>query len=275
VIALPKKPLKALVAFPVVVGVSLLVSGSAVAEKRLSTISAEEAQELSEPLKTYICTDEWSVPDWCRQYRAKKFRVSKRVASLIAKPTGDNLLPVEGAANKPPTQTLSAAFPWDGSEVVPESMGEVKPATTVEKKDLAKIQRSHRWAQFLKGGDLSSLSGNDIDLIISVASSDKVAEANEILGYLYKVGTASLKADPVKAYRHYGLARMGGLDRVKPNMDLIWKKLKKEQRQALVREFEYLAASATMPLVKLDQQMGPSSKLDSSLQTQTRRGLDG
>ena len=96
----------------------------------------------------------------------------------------------------------------------------------------------------MDNGDFTSLTADKLELLIEMAGSDSHPEANEILGFAYTNGSGVVGKSKVKAYRQYGIAYLKGMVRVKPNMDVLWKKFSKSEQYSLVHEFKKLRKEA-------------------------------
>jgi hypothetical protein len=203
------------------------------AEKLYSKVTKEEAAELSGPLKTFICLGERLVPSWCEDYLDFKLKAKVRVEEVASKtdaPSGP-LTYLQEIENQPDL--------IDTPEDVVDEVVETAKALVAQK-----TAREKEWDAFLDNGDFTSLTADKLELLIEMAGSDSHPEANEILGFAYTNGSGVVGKSKVKAYRQYGIAYLKGMVRVKPNMDVLWKKFSKSEQYSLVHEFKKLRKEA-------------------------------
>ncbi|MBT4019210.1 MAG: hypothetical protein HOE62_14755 [Alphaproteobacteria bacterium] len=200
------------------------------AEKLYSKLTKEDAAELSGPLKTFICLGERLVPDWCGDYLDFKLNAKVRVENVVSK---------ENAATGPLTFEQEIALQPDFLDI-PEDVAVVPPKPEV----VQATAREREWKVFLGAGNFTGLTVENLELLIEMANSNSHPEANEILGFAYTNGSGVVGKSKVKAYRHYGIAYLKGMVRVKPNMDVLWKKFSKSEQFSLVHEFKKLKDEA-------------------------------
>lgn len=172
---------------------------------------------LSTPLKLFICTNNYNFPDWCAEFLRKIHHVS-----LPPKPDPKKETQEDIEARKAEEQARLAAKRLEE---------EIAKAEKIR-------QRLEAWKSFLREGNVANLSAGEVQLLNELSTLENYGEANEVLGYAYSIGSGVLAENQAKAYRQYGLAYLKGLARVKPNMDMIWKKLTKTEQQEALREFE-------------------------------------
>jgi hypothetical protein len=221
----------------------LSVAGTVNAETLPGEITEFEARKLSDPLKTYICSDEFNTPTWCETYRATKFgnsiamwkknREEQRKARE-AKKAAEEKRAHEASVALAKKLALEAAQTAAAASNDPAAMA--KAAKFLEEQKAEQISRA--WSEFLKTADVTNLTMDQVMVVRTFAASATLPEANEILGYAYSNGSKSLPANLTEAYRQYGQAYLKGLKRVKPNLDRIWAKIPLEQQMALASEFK-------------------------------------
>jgi len=203
-----------------------------------------ESQNMSSALKTFICAGEGVVPQWCQAYRAAKFSTS------ISDRTKARKKAIRAAEKKAAEEkkaladrkALEAKRARAAKKLAEASKSESEPELTEEElKILAEIEAEKQlkaWAQFLDGVDMKNMTIDQVIIAKEFAVSNDIPEANEFLGFAYSQDSKNLSINLSEAYRQYGQAYLKGLARVKPNMDLIWKKLTKTEQQEALREFE-------------------------------------
>lgn len=197
--------------FAAVVLGSIFVALPASGESLWRQISEEDARSMSSALKTYICVDKRKAPTWCAEYLRSKREAAKQPSTSFR-------------------ATLSA-----------EAQAIIKAAAEAEARAIRAVmerERARGWRHFIKLVKPARMTAGEIKYVLRLAARANYPEANELLGYAYSVGVGSLKENQVKAYRQYGLAFSKGLVRVKPNLDLVWTKLTKDQQLTLLKEFE-------------------------------------
>jgi hypothetical protein len=214
--------------FAAVMASTMLVPSLVNAEKLYSKVTREEAASLSSPLKTFICLGERLKPDWCTEFRNSKLVARVRVVEESDETRkADGPLSMEQELENQPDL-------MDTPEVV---IVEVKKVVVPEKS-----AREKEWDEFRDAGNFAKLTEKNVELLLEMAESNSAAEANEILGFAYINGSGVIGKSKVKAYRQYGIAYLKGMTRVKPNMDLLWKKFTKSEQFALIHEFKKLKA---------------------------------
>jgi hypothetical protein len=221
-----------------------MLKAAAAASGSLATkATGAELEQLSPALKTYICSDQNTAPDWCKAYRAAKFGNSiakwikaredaekARLAKIAAieKAKRD----AEIAEEKRKEQAKKDAILAANND--PAAMArEAKARATEKSKKL-----SSDWTTFLGTTDVANLTINQVIKIREFSESADLPEANEILGFAYSTDKGAIPINLVEAYRQYAQAYVKGLKRVKPNMDRIWKKIPKEHQTTLSDEFK-------------------------------------
>jgi hypothetical protein len=227
----------------VVILASIPVAKTAHSETLVSKISKADAENLSNELKTYICADQFAVPDWCKSYRAAKFgtsiaqwkksREEARKAKIAAakKAAHEAQLAEANRQARIAEQTALAALAAKNDPAALARLAEIKAAQEIEKSSKA-------WTVFLSQTDVSNLTMANIMAIREFAATGNFPEANEILGYAYSNDQGATPTNLIEAYRQYGQAYLKGLKRVKPNLDRLWPKIPREQQMALLSEFK-------------------------------------
>lgn len=105
------------------------------------------------------------------------------------------------------------------------------------------MEEDAKWLAFLETANPAKLSSEDVAIIKRRAVERRDPQAMEILGFIYADGT-SVPRDYVEAYRWYGLAYLAGEQRVRPNMEVVWRQLQRHDLEgalALTREFNSLS----------------------------------
>jgi hypothetical protein len=227
--------------------VALLITNPVKAETLPGEITEAQAERLSNPLKTFICADKYSVPDWCEKYRKAKFSNSiaewikareEARKALIAKKAADAKAAKEAAIALAKRKAQEAARAIAIANNDPAALAEIAKAQAAKKAEEEAEKISKAWSEFLVGTDVANLTMDQIMVVRKFASSGNIPEANEILGFAYSNGSKALPTNLAEAYRQYGQAYLKGLKRVKPNLDRIWRSIPREQQLALASEFK-------------------------------------
>ena len=208
------------------------------AEKLYTKITREESKSLSSPLKTFICLGERIKPDWCKEFRKSKLVARKKP---VPEPTQEELRKAATSAaarGKLDAQMFFGHPDFVGVSPVPdvEIALPVVPEETEDEK---------AWKVFVGKGNFKNLKDAEAELLARIAESGKYPEANEVLGFAYINGSGVVGKSKVKAYRQYGIAYLKGMARVKPNMDMLWKKFTRSEQLALIHEFKKLREEGT------------------------------
>jgi len=214
----------------------VLMATPARSEILLHKTTEAQSHKMSSELKTYICSDEFSAPNWCAAYRKSKLTVSDRtVTRLPAKGSKKAAAEREAALVAPPVKTKEqlAREAAEMAEVNFQPDLEPEPDPELALAD----ERAKAWKLFLTTADLSNLTRENIRLLNDVATLDGKPEAHEILGFAHSTGKGGLPLDLTEAYRQYGQAYLKGMKRVKTNLDRIWPKIPRDKQLALLSEF--------------------------------------
>ncbi|MBT3788697.1 MAG: hypothetical protein HN725_08005 [Alphaproteobacteria bacterium] len=227
--------------------VALLITNPVIAETLPGEITEAQAERLSDPLKTFICADKYSVPEWCEKYRKAKFSNSiadwikardEARKALEAKKAAEAKAAQEAAVALAKRQALEAAQAAAIASNDPVALARAAKAQAAQKAEEEAEKISKAWSEFMVGTDVANLTMDQIMVVRNFASSASLPEANEILGFAYSSGSKALPANLAEAYRQYGQAYLKGLKRVKPNLDRIWRNIPREQQLALASEFK-------------------------------------
>ena len=209
------------------------------AEKIYSKVTKEEAQNLSSALKTFICLGERLAPDWCEDFRNFKLTPRKPVVDLAEKSAADVKSGPQSLeqqiANQPDLENIPSTTEAEVVKVV--ALKVVEPV-------IVETPREKEFKAFLGTGNFTKLTAEQLELVVEMAVSNSHPKANEILGFAYTNGSGVVGKSKVKAYRQYGIAYLKGLVRVKPNMDVLWKKFSRSEQFSLVHEFKRLKKEA-------------------------------
>lgn len=195
---------------------------------------------LTSELKTYLCAEEHTAPEWCDEYRAAKFSTSiadRRKAREEARRKAKEearLKAIEEAKAEAERNRQLAALQARAAELAKAAGADAEATKRAEE---AARARAEAWMAFLENADISKLTADQVGLVQEMAKTGEAPEADEILGFAYSKGLASLPKDLAQAYRHYGRAFLKGLKRVKPNLDQIWAKIPADQKRILLQEF--------------------------------------
>jgi len=231
--------------FCLTLGFVLMTAPTAsVASETLATkATGSEVEHLSPALKTFICIDQNTAPEWCKAYRAAKFGNS--IARWIkAREDAKKALAAKKAAIEKAKRDAVIAEEKRKEQAKKDAIlaANNDPAAIAREAEARAKEKSKKlssdWTTFLGTADLANLTINQVMKIREFSESDELPEANEILGFAYSTDKGAIPVNLVEAYRQYAQAFVKGLKHVKPNMDRIWKKIPKEEQAALTDEFK-------------------------------------
>ncbi len=212
-----------------------LISAPARAEVLPSNMGADQARNMSSALKTFICTDERHTPGWCEEFKRSKFRkLAKAQPAVRGAVQTDHLTTDRAVPDVQIAQTSSEQGLLTEEEKATIAERKAREAAEAARK-AAVVQK---WKDFLSSANPARLTSADVEILNEYGAMETYPEANEILGYAYSVGSGVIQENQMDAYRQYGKAFLKGLKRVKRNMNVIWRKLKQEERQIILKEFE-------------------------------------